>query len=208
MMTRKRFIFCSLGLALGVACAAAQPVETNGLRNTLVLIIRHAEKPETGTDLIPAGVERANAYVKYFKNFTVDSKPLKLDAIFAAADTKGSHRSRLTTEPLAAALGMTLDTRFKDKAPEEFITELKSKPHGKTILICWHHGGIPGLLTSLGADPAKLLPGGKWPDEVFGWMIQLRFDQDGRLIPAETKCINENLMPGDAAKQSLMVSGR
>jgi hypothetical protein len=30
-------------------------------------------------------------------------------------------------------------------------------------------------------------------------VLELHYDDNGRLIPAETKRINENLMPGDAA---------
>src|SRR6266699_3494061 len=43
------------------------------LRNATVLIIRHAEKPETGKHLSPAGVSRAQAYVSYFKSLRIDS---------------------------------------------------------------------------------------------------------------------------------------
>ena len=76
--------------------------------------------------------------------------------------------------------------------------EIQAKPHGKAILICWHHGAIPELLDALGADAAHVLPKEKWPDDVFGWMIQLRYDENGKLIQA--KCINENLMPEDSKK--------
>jgi hypothetical protein len=55
-------------------------------------------------------------------------------------------------------------------------------------------------LGALGADPKQVIPNGKWPQEVFGWVIQLRYDADGRL--AEAKRINENLMPDDSVKHS------
>jgi hypothetical protein len=208
-MTKRRFLLCCAWLALAGTAAPAQPPATNAaaaknpdaLRDVVLLVIRHAEKPETGMELAPAGVERANAYTNYFKNFTVDSKPLKLDCLFAAADSKNSHRPRLTLEPLGKSLGLALDLRFKDKEPHALAGELQSTPHGRQILICWHHGQIPALLAALGADPARLLPGGKWPDDVFNWVIQLRYDQNGTLLPGETKVIHENLLPGDAAQQ-------
>jgi hypothetical protein len=43
------------------------------------------------------------------------------------------------------------------------------------------------LAKALGADPDKLIPGGKWPDDEYGWLLQLSYDQEGRLIPAKTK---------------------
>jgi broad specificity phosphatase PhoE len=206
-MTIKRFPLCCAWLALAVTASLAQTPATNApavkdpgaLRNVLILIVRHAEKPETGMELTPAGVQRAAAYTNYFRNFTVDSKPLRLDTLFAAADSNNSHRPRLTLEPLSQALGLPLDLRFKAAAPGELAAELRARSHGRQILICWHHGQIPALLQALGADPAKLLPGGKWPDDVFSWVIQLRYDQEGLLIPAETKRISQNLLPCDAA---------
>jgi hypothetical protein len=170
----------------------------DGLKDAVVLIIRHAEKPETGFELAPAGVERANKYPGYFKNFTVDETPLKLDALFATEDSKGSHRPRLTIEPLAHSLGMTIDTQFKADECEQIAAELRTKRHGSAILICWHHGEIPKLVQALGADPAQVIPGSTWPGEVFGWVIQLRYDKEGNLKDATR--INENLMPDDAGR--------
>jgi len=191
-------------LGSGAITSFAQTAATNvfpGLRNATILIVRHAEKPETGMELTPAGTARADAYTNYFRKLTIDSKPVKLDWLFAAADSKNSHRPRLTLEPLSKTLGLSLDLKFKDKEPELLAQELKDHSHGQQILICWHHGQIPNLIQALGGEPAKLLPGGKWPDDVFCWMIELRYDQDGHLIPGEARCIDEDLMPGDAEKK-------
>ena len=181
---------------------AVMPVsaaDTLGLKDATVLIIRHAEKPSSGFDLTPVGYQRANAYVHYFQNFTIDGKPVTLDHLFAAADSNGSHRPRLTLEPLSKATGLAIEQPFTAKQYAELADELRAKPHGEHILICWHHGDIPQFLQALGASPEKLLPHGRWPDEVFGWMIQLHYDDKGQLI--EEKCINENLMPNDAGMQ-------
>lgn len=168
------------------------------LRDAVILIIRHAEKPESGVGLSAAGQQRAEAYVNYFQNLALDSQPLKPDYLFATADSKESHRPRLTLEPLSKALGLKIDDRFKNKNFAELADELRSKPHGKRILIAWHHGEIAELAQALDAHPGGLLPEGKWPAEVYCWMLELRYDHDGRLIPGETKRINEHLMPGDA----------
>jgi hypothetical protein len=205
MMTKKRFLLCWAVTALAAASGLAQTPASNapaardatGLRNAVVLIVRHAEKPETGMELTPAGVQRANAYTNYFRNFSVDSKPLRLDCLIAAADSKNSHRSRLTLEPLSKSLGLPLDLSHTNKQVVELAAELQARPHGQGILIAWHHEQIANLIKALGADPATLLPDGKWPDDVFCWVIQLRYDQEGRLIPGGTKRINEKLMPGD-----------
>jgi len=74
---------------------------------------------------------------------------------------------------------------------------MQSSQHGKVILVCWHHREIPELLQRLGADPEKLLPGGEWPQQQFGWMLRLSFDENGKLIPSRAKRVKEHLMPGD-----------
>lgn len=171
------------------------------LKNAVILIIRHAEKPESGYVLSPQGQARAQAYVKYFQNYTIDSKPLRIDYLFSSADSEKSHRPRLTIEPLSKALGIKIDTRFKNDEFSELAREIQSRPHGKHILICWHHGRIPLLLNALGVDPNQLLPQGKWPADVFCWVIQLRYNENGQLF--NSMCINENLMPGDSTKHPL-----
>lgn len=171
------------------------------LANTVILIIRHAEKPDAGSGLSAAGQERARAYVGYFKNFQIDGHASPPDCLFATADSRESSRPRLTLEPTSHALGLPIDSRFKDKNYQKLADELRARPHGKVILIAWHHGEIPNLIEALGVDPGKVIPNDKWPGDVFGWLIELRYDADGRLFDA--KRINENLMPDDSNKHSI-----
>ena len=196
------FLCGFLALVIPTAIFAEPPHDgkSDALKNAVILVIRHAEKPGDGQGLSDEGEIRAQAYVNYFKNFTIDGQPLKLDYIFAAADSKASHRPRLTIEPTSKALGLAIDSRFKDKDFQELANEIKAKPHGTEILIAWHHGEIPALLRALGAYPDKNIPNAKWPESVFGWVIQLRYDADGRLT--ETKRINEKLLPNDSDKHA------
>ena len=146
---------------LAVSSAVSAEEKVLGLKDATVLIIRHAEKPESGFELSPAGQKRAEAYVNYFQTNAFGGKSLKLDYLIATADSKNSHRPRLTIEPLGKALNLNVDSRFKNKQFQEMVDDLKTKEHGKNILICWHHGEMPNLFQAMGADPAKLLPEGK-----------------------------------------------
>jgi broad specificity phosphatase PhoE len=181
----------SSSLALAV-CAQEGP------KDAVVLIIRHGEKPKVGPYLSPAGEQRAESYARYFQEFTVDSERLTPDSIFAAQDSKASQRPRLTVEPFAKAAGLQVDARFASNHPAELVATLHATEQGKRILICWHHGDIPNLLQALGATPEDVLPHGRWPDSVYDWVILLRYDQEGHVIPGSVRRIEEHLMPDDS----------
>jgi hypothetical protein len=172
-----------------------QAKSTSQLKNATVLIIRHAEKPETGKDLAPAGVKRAQAYVGFFKSLTVNSHPVKLDHLFAAQESKNSDRCHETLLPLSNALALKLHTSFDLSESQQLADKVRTSYSGETVLICWHHGAIPDLLKAFGLNPKGLLPGGKWPEEVFGWLLVLRYDQNGEVT---TSVSNEGIGPDDA----------
>jgi len=181
----------------GVAARAHhhdQPVVTgSAITNSVILIVRHAEKPVDGDGLTPAGQARAQAYVHYFETYTLDGHPLHFNYLFAAADSASSMRPRLTLEPLSNALGLPLNTNFKNKHYEDLVAYLQTVASGKNILICWHHEEIANLLTALGADPNQLIPNDTWPEDQYGWVIQLCYDKNGHLIPGKTRRIDEHL---------------
>jgi len=186
-MTHMKRLTLSVLFALAFATAGVS-APVSGLENAVILIIRHAEDADTGHGLSPSGEARAEACANFFKNFEIDGKPLKLDHIFATKDTSHSHRPRLTVEPTARIFDLTIDDRFKNRQFLDLVNVIKSWQHGENVLIAWHHGKIPRLLRALGADPRTLLPNGKWPDDIFGWLIQLRYDQNSHLV--ESKRIN------------------
>ena len=173
-------------------------VAQDGPKDAVVLIIRHAEDADSGDGISPLGEKRAEAYKNYFLNFTVDSKRLEPKVVFAAKDSKKSHRPRLTVEPFAKAANLKIDTRFGNNQSAELAADLRANDHGKVILICWRHPYIPALLGALGTNPKTFLPNGKWPGSVYNWVIQLSFDQDGHLIPSSSRRIDEHPMPGDS----------
>ena len=64
---------------------------------------------------------------------------------------------------------------------------------GKSILIAWHHSEIPNLILAFGADTMALLPDGKWPDTAFDWIVVLRYDHSGKLVPGSTRVIQQEI---------------
>lgn len=181
--------------------------------NAKILIIRHAEKPYNGaTGLAIPGQARAQAYVIYFQNYIVDSQPIKLHYLFAAADSGKSYRPRLTLEPLSKALGLEIDATYKDKDFQGLANNiLHPKYNDANILISWRHETILDLANALGVDSTRLpsqsnWPKSTWPDKVFGWVLQLSYDSSGSLIPEQTLCINQRLMYNDCGQDPSWVS--
>jgi hypothetical protein len=192
-MRRCLFIAVICGFVLTLAAHAQ-----DGPKDAVVLIIRHADDADSGDGLSPLGQERTEAYKNYFLNFTIDSKPREPTVIFAATDSKKSHRPRLTMEPFAKAANLKIDTRYGNDQSANLAADLRANQQGKVILICWRHPYIPALLSALGANPETFLPNGKWPGKVFNWIILLSFDQDGHLIPSSSRRTNERLLPSDS----------
>lgn len=189
-------LMASVSLLVAPICAAAKHSHAdNGLADATVMIVRHAEKPDVGAGLTPAGEARARAYVGYFEHFAVHGQSMTPNALYASADSKSSMRPRLTITPLSHALGLPIDDRFADKQTRDIADALRSEAHGDRVLICWHHGEIPKLIHDLGGDPVALLHGDKWPADVFGWVVILRYDHQGRLADAEV--VHEQLMTDD-----------
>jgi len=186
-----------LGFLAIVLLNSTEAKTSTSLSNATILIIRHAEEPSKGDGLSSRGTERAQGYVEYFKNFTIDSKPLKIDRLFAASDSSNSRRPRLTLEPIAQALGISIDSQFKSKDFLKLAQKIETLPQGSNVLICWHHSDIPNLIGALGADAGKLLHNSKWPGKVYGWLIQLRYDEKGNL--SDSKRIKEHLFQNDKA---------
>lgn len=173
-------------------------------KNTNILMVRHAEKPDKGHGLAVAGQERAQAYTVFFQNYRLPLRHLKLEYLFATADTHASHRPRLTIEPLSKVLGLKINDKHADDdygVVAEHILE-NSKYDNSDILICWHHGKILQLAEALGVKQSELPPESNWPAppwpaQVFGWLLQLSYDAGGNLIPAQTFCVNQQLMYDD-----------
>jgi hypothetical protein len=166
-------------------------VATNASGDTVVLLIRHAEKPLIGTGLSSEGEIRAKKLADYFTHYTMEGKPVVLDRLFATKDSDNSKRPRLTIEPLSKATGLIIDDHFKNQQYKKLAEYIRKNCQGNKILISWHQGTIPEFLTALGVNPRTLLPKGNWPSEQFNWVIQLRFDKDWNL--AHGSCEIQNL---------------
>ena len=188
-------------LPQGVHPPQASPMPANAT----IYLIRHAEKPDSGPGLSPAGQARAQAYVHYLQNQTdPQGKPIRWDYLFASSDSENSDRPLLTITPLAKAIQKTIDSSSADKQYAKLEKDIRDNAKdyaNKNILICWHHGEILNLAQTLGASPESLPSSSNWPDkwpgEVFGWLLKLYYDDHSALQNQQSQAINEHLMPDD-----------
>ncbi|MDH6707514.1 hypothetical protein P3T27_004251 [Kitasatospora sp. MAA19] len=155
----------------GGNASAARASDAGG--EAFVMIIRHGEKPDgahpgldengshDGKSLTERGWSRARALPSLF---APPAPGLRTPArILAAADQgplAGAHRMRQTVTPLAAKLGLTVDTAYAES--QETALAGAALAGSQPVLICWEHSRIPRIVEALGAAgsgaPAT------WPD--------------------------------------------
>ena len=179
-----RFLF--LGFLVLGSLALATPAQ--------VIIIRHAEKPDSGSELSKRGWRRAHALVGYFEKnpqVTQYGTPVAIYAM-APKEEGGSVRAIETVTPLADDLGLDLQEGFTKKEVDDVADEILNAAEydGKMVLICWAHKPIPDLVEALGWDSGP----DEWPDSVYDRTWVLNFSGD-KVSSFEE--LPQHLLPGD-----------
>jgi phosphohistidine phosphatase SixA len=151
-----------------------------------IILMRHADKPNDpdDEDLSQAGFARAEHLVTYIPQ--TFGKP---DDIMASAHSKHSNRPTETVTPLAASLGINVEHDFENDDFEDLVDEIFSEAefHGKTIVICWHHGKLPAIAALLGA-PAGSYPD-PWPEDTYNLILDFHYDPNSGKQPSVTRVI-------------------
>ncbi len=199
-------------LAAATGCAMSDtptPRPASPTADAVVMVIRHGEKPD-GSDqgidanekkdkssLTQTGWDRARGLVNLFAPAQGRTRPGlgRPRAIYAAgknAEGDGT-RTRETVAPLAANLGVTVDTQY-GKGDEQALVEHVVTQPGPT-LISWQHEEIPAIAASFpGLTPT---PPSQWPDHRFDvvWIFtrsagRWHFSQEPELVlPQDTATV-------------------
>jgi hypothetical protein len=164
-----------------------------------ILVIRHAEKPpdaDPSADLSAIGKKRAEELPRLFTKSETRPDPFpKPDFIFAAKNSKHSHRSLETVAPLARKLRVDVNSEFRSEDFGMLANELLQNPkyQGKTILICWRHAEMPALAMALKAKNGV-------PEKV----KSSAFDRVWEITYAKGKAVfldrPQQLLPGDSER--------
>jgi hypothetical protein len=176
------------------ACAAEQPTAAPPKTSATIMIIRHAEKPgingstphgmdldgnqDDDHSLSPGGWVRAGALTQLFGSQHGPppaglAVPTQLYA--SQGDTK-SLRPVQTLNPLAARLGLFVNTRYARQDVRPLAAELKSL--GGASLVAWESDALPTILGALGG-PINPAPPAVWPNDRFDMVWVLTSEGDG-----------------------------
>ncbi len=109
---------------------------------TVIVVIRHAERssaPGKDPPLSPAGEARAQALVQVART-----------AGFQKIYTSEFQRTQQTAQPLATALGLTIDPTFQGKDLSGLSNDILKNHRGQTVLVVHHTNTVPQLIALLG----------------------------------------------------------
>jgi broad specificity phosphatase PhoE len=186
--------------APGVPATADSP-------HSLIMIIRHGEKPDgsnPGVDstgnrdknsLTGVGWNRAHRLVDLFAPTQGSPRPglARPTAIYAAgaSDNGDGERTRETVQPLAHGLGIPVNTDYGKGDERTLVADVTARPG--TTLISWQHGEIPAIVAAFpSVTPA---PPAQWPDDRFDVVWTLTKTADGWHFAQ----VPELLLPQDRA---------
>ena len=162
-----------------------------------IIFLRHAEKPDAGTELNERGRERAKALAQLFTHDPRVAEQGPAVAIFAMKPTgrNGSVRAIETMAATGSALRIKLTVHFTRDEISPLVHAIMNTRgfDGKTVIVCWEHSVIPDMLKAFGwADGPQ-----KWPEAVYDRLWILDFAQ-GK--PTRFRDLPQKLLPGDSAK--------
>ena len=171
------------------------------------MILRHGEKPPDdgpphGIDadgdksehsLTTTGWARAGALVELFAS--ARSAPpaglLRPGRLYASQGDSKSRRPLETLTPLAARLGLTVDTSHAKADTAALAADLRAA--GGVALVSWEHDAIPAIALALGTVTPP--PPSEWPDDRFDLVWVLAANGAGWTFAQ----VPQQLLAGDSA---------
>jgi len=149
---------------------------------SLLMITRHAEKPDIGVGLSNSGACRANMLPSLF-NGEIFPEP---DMLYTFSPTKGrpSRRGVETLLPISKKLNLPISS-FKSALYGEMLVDIKANACGKTVLLIWHRNrpNIGALALKFGVETEIVSIDSALYIEDYDaiWMIEYE-EQGGKLL--------------------------
>jgi broad specificity phosphatase PhoE len=136
----KYFHYLLFALTFLAACSDQAAKDADADITTLILV-RHAEKADDGTDDPPL-TDKGEARAALLKNMLAASG---VDAVYSTP----FQRNISTVKPLADTLGLEVITYDPKLDLVVFVNDILQKHAGQRVLICGHSNTVPGMLNAL-----------------------------------------------------------
>ena len=150
---------------------------TNNPSTTLtIVIIRHGEKPESGDNLSPQGLNRALQLPAILVGKFGVPGHMYVPAL--GTDIRTTHaRMFQTVTPLAVQHNLGINTKFDERDFAGITSHLREKTG--TALVVWEHHAINDIVLGLGIQNAPV-----WADDDYDsiWIVTLHEQGDPVLI--------------------------
>jgi broad specificity phosphatase PhoE len=133
-----------------LASAIIAPADSIHAQETVVYVVRHAERAAGSGDvpISDSGRARANALLESLREARVD-----------AIITTQFQRTKQTAEPLASALSLQMETvAAQGPAPDHataVANAVRAKGAGKSVLVVGHSNTVPAIVAALGGPKFK-----------------------------------------------------
>ncbi len=143
----------------------------NPLTTLTIVIIRHGEKPETGDNLSPEGLNRALQLPTILVGKFGIPGHVYVPAL--GTDVTTTHaRMFQTVTPLAVQYNLGINTKFDEHDFAGITNHLREKTG--TALVVWEHHTINDLARSLGIQNAPI-----WADDDYDSIWIITYKQTG-----------------------------
>ena len=155
-----------------------------------VVIIRHCEKPDSGSNCTCAGLNRALALPNVLDTVTGTPDYTYVPSLEMGKKTKHS-RMFETVMPFAVQKNLDINSKFDEADTANVALELMKKRG--VVLMVWEHSNIPPIARNLGV---KSVP--SWGKKDFDsiWIIEFsKTDKKGKLKNPVLTIEKENINP-------------
>lgn len=164
-------LFVLAGLGSHMAAAAEPPAPAMAKAETLVLVVRHAEKLVAAADAAPvedppltaAGEARAAALADALA-----------DARVAAIYSTPFRRTRATAAPLAARAGVEIISYAPDTPAIELAGRVLREHRGRTVLVVGHSNTVPDIVEAFSGTRVEAIE-----DAMYGRLYVVSVDGAG-----------------------------
>lgn len=160
-----------------------------------ILLMRHGEKPNQGSELSPQGWDRAKALPTLFQNRPEFQQFGAPAALYAMAPEKkgGSVRAIQTLKFVSEKLNLSINSGFTRDQVIELVIDIKNNKNldGKMIVICWEHTVLIDIAKELGVEQPL-----DWPSKQYDRIWTLTYSKDNKLIKFED--LPQKLLPTDS----------